>query len=860
MKPVETYYSIGLKPDVSSKLREVFHALKKSDPQNLDDPSKLGNSPYSIAFYDSDLIEVKTIIDTVSNTYCIAICQNHESGIKAMESGASDYILLSELNSFSISKSVILVERFIKAHKRLVQSDKIAEGDRFLVEKKYRALVETTSNGIWEYDQEKNEIAWSDSLYRILGYKPEDEIQPVMICELAHPENRDKIRKEMRDQLDRGLPYESEFPIIKKDGKYIWVRAECNGIKNGDGEVMHILGSVKDIDQRKRAEIDLASTKNRIENIADGINGVMARYRLRTDEVIENLYLSSGAKEMWGLNKEEVTSNPRRVWNLLDESQYNLLETKFRNAICENKKLDHVYSFTDNDGNEKHLHVIAIPKRFEDGTIEWDSITTDVTALKTIENESNEQQLMLQNIISNIDGVVQRYKIKPDGKGELVFLSRGYEKISGVPVSEVNYSSSLVWDQVIEEDRQKLIDSIETSLLELTAWQQTWRIVDNKGQLKWIQGSGMPTKQTDGSIVFDTVNTEITQLKDITSELAQAKQEFRLAAKAAHLGLWKFDPINDILEWDDQMFKIFGIDPKKFSGKRQEWVDALHPDDLTKSVSALVETVNTGTDLEFQFRILRKDSNEVRHIRASANAILDKNGEVVFLVGLNWDVTHLVRAQEKITESNNRYALASKATQDAIWDLDIRTNILKWNSSFNELFGHEIILDKDHLDDWAKLVHPDDYERVVLGLDNFIKAGKNKWEEQYRFKKGDGEYAYVHDRGFIVRDHDGIALRMVGAMRDVSAHTEFLNAIEAQNEKLKKIAWTQSHELRGPLTRIMGLTTLVEEDGFRDITMEEFLAYLKSASIELDKVIKEIVDASEEVGIYVPEKNDVAKK
>ncbi|HKK40214.1 MAG TPA: histidine kinase dimerization/phospho-acceptor domain-containing protein, partial [Cryomorphaceae bacterium] len=89
---------------------------------------------------------------------------------------------------------------------------------------------------------------------------------------------------------------------------------------------------------------------------------------------------------------------------------------------------------------------------------------------------------------------------------------------------------------------------------------------------------------------------------------------------------------------------------------------------------------------------------------------------------------------------------------------------------------------------------------------------------------------------------------------------EFLNAITAQNEKLKKIAWTQSHELRGPLTRIMGLSNLVKQDGLKDITMDEFLNYLNAAAGELDHVIKEIVEASEEVRIHNPEEQKALKK
>lgn len=862
MMPSEKYYSFRLSSTLSEKVGEILGALKKTVPENLDDLNKLVHDSGAIVFYNADNSEHSQIIGQHKNGRFIALAQNEKNALNALENGAKDCILVSELDEFSLAKSLILAERMreIPHDTQLHESQHYEEPPVSLAEQKYTALLETTSLGVWQFDIEKNEIEWSESLYRILGYTGVDRAKPVPISDLARPEEREKIQKEILDHAVKGLPYKSEFRVEKKDGEYTWVRVEGNGIRNGKGEVVLILGSVKNINLRKQVEFDLNNTKSRIETIANGINGVMARHKIHADGKFENLYVSSGVNEMWGLSKKDVIANPHRIWNLLDQSEYELLESEFYKAVEENKKLDHVYSFTDKKGRLKFLHVIAIPKKFENGTIEWDSITTDVTAIKAVETESREQQVMLQNIISNLDGVVQRHKVYPDGKEELIYLSKAYEKISGIPVEEVKERYSLFWDQVIEEDRQRVIESVEESLSELTPWQQTWRILNRQGELKWLQASGTPHKQEDGSILFDTVTTEITQLKDITTELAESKQEFRLAAKAAQLGLWKFDPVHDILEWDAQMFKIFGIEPKDFTANRQAWVDSLHPDDRKKSVNALIDAVSNGSDLEFQFRIINKSNQEVRHIRASANSIVGKNGETVFLVGINWDVTHLMRAQEKLVESNHRYALASKATEDAIYDLNLQTNDLRWNESFNRLFDHKINLEKDHFSDWAHLLHPDDYDRVVVSLEKFLKTGKNKWEDRYRFKKGNGEYAHVNDRGFIVRDYQGTAIRMVGAMRDVTAHTEFIRAIKTQNEKLIKIAWKQSHELRGPLTRIMGLISLVEQDGFKDITMKEFFAYLNSAATELDQVIKEIVDSSEEVGTYQTEEQNILKK
>jgi light-regulated signal transduction histidine kinase (bacteriophytochrome) len=93
---------------------------------------------------------------------------------------------------------------------------------------------------------------------------------------------------------------------------------------------------------------------------------------------------------------------------------------------------------------------------------------------------------------------------------------------------------------------------------------------------------------------------------------------------------------------------------------------------------------------------------------------------------------------------------------------------------------------------------------------------------------------------------------MVGAMQDRTEITDYLQAIEKQNEQLKAIAWTQSHKLRGPLTRIMGLTDLAQASDFGEIDRETFFKFMKEASTELDEVIHTIVKQTEEVDLKRP--------
>lgn len=722
-----------------------------------------------------------------------------------------------------------------------------------LNEFQYQMLVESTSDGVWHRDLEDGEISWSASLYAFLGYAPGEDFKPVSICDLAHPEDRNRAKERIDKRVRSGQEFDAEFRVRKKNDAYVWIRTEGRGFSSANGAMAAALGTVKDIDERKRAELDLELNNIQIVNLTNGINGILAKHRYYPDGRFDNVYVSTGLMSNSTADSNKSDVDPTSFLSQLCPEELEKLRTAFNKSALDNTKVDHVYAVGNPESEQLWYRVVAVPTRFENGMVEWDSITTDVTALRIAEQASLDQEKILENIINSIDGVVQRYKVYPDGRDELVYMSQGFEKISGIPVREVMENRDVVWDQIVEEDRVNVANSIKESREKMTPWRHTWRIIARNGTLKWIQGSGTPTLLNDGSVVFDTVTTEVTRIKGITDELASSKEEFKLATKAAQLGLWKFDPQSNLLEWDDQMFTIYGVDPKSFAGSRQEWTGALHPKDLEKSIRSLNDVITNKAELDFQFRIIKKDTQEVRHIRASAICQENRRGSGLYVIGLNWDVTHIIEAQEKIAESNNRYALASIASQDAIWDLNLNTGVLHWNLSFSKLFGHEIDDQKDQFKEWSQWVHPEDQDRVVRGLEKFFVSGGNKWEERYRFEKGNGDYAYVVDRGFIVRDSTGKATRMVGSMRDVSANTKYLNAIKSQNEQLKKIAWTQSHEIRGPLTRVMGLIDLVERDGFADISITEFLLYLKTAATELDEVIKEIIDSTEEVGIYDPD-------
>lgn len=117
-------------------------------------------------------------------------------------------------------------------------------------------------------------------------------------------------------------------------------------------------------------------------------------------------------------------------------------------------------------------------------------------------------------------------------------------------------------------------------------------------------------------------------------------------------------------------------------------------------------------------------------------------------------------------ESLERFRLFSRATNDTIWDWDLVHDDLTWNDAFEDMFGFDRATFPKGGMGLKSHIHPDDRERVTQGLAKLVAGGEDKWSAEYRFLRADGWYATVLDRGFVIRDSSGKAIRMVGGMAD----------------------------------------------------------------------------------------------
>jgi len=166
------------------------------------------------------------------------------------------------------------------------------------------------------------------------------------------------------------------------------------------------------------------------------------------------------------------------------------------------------------------------------------------------------------------------------------------------------------------------------------------------------------------------------------------------------------------------------------------------------------------------------------------NYILSKNEKKNIAV-----FKKLKETNEEIKESNEKYDIVAKATSDTIWDWKIQEDSINWNKGIEGIFGYNPAEVGKTSKWWFDKIHPEDSIRMSIKLYSFIEQKTEKWQDQYRFRCADGTYKYVLDRGFLLKDESGRAIRMIGAIQDITKQKE-----EEQRLKLLETVITQSRD------------------------------------------------------------------
>ena len=228
----------------------------------------------------------------------------------------------------------------------------------------------------------------------------------------------------------------------------------------------------------------------------------------------------------------------------------------------------------------------------------------------------------------------------------------------------------------------------------------------------------------------------------------------------------------------------------------------------------------------------------------------DERGQPTRVLEINADITDRQRSERALRLSEERFQIVSRATHDGLWDWDIETDSLWFSDSFAAILGYQPGELDPTLAVWEAAIHPQDHDTVLASLGAFLESAEETWTGEYRLRRADGSYAFVFDRGHVIRDANAKALRMVGSVMDISrrkeAEAELLaakEAAEAASRAKSEFLANMSHEIRTPMNGIIGMTDLTLETELRR-EQREYLGMVKSSAHSLLGLINDILDFS----------------
>ena len=305
--------------------------------------------------------------------------------------------------------------------------------------------------------------------------------------------------------------------------------------------------------------------------------------------------------------------------------------------------------------------------------------------------------------------------------------------------------------------------------------------------LTFLLGAGviLRTIATTRSAVYESLRSR-SEMSALIEALRRSEEHYRFSVELNPQIPWISDPEGQIVEVGPRWTELTGVPAEEALGGG--WTNYLHPDDLPSVLAhwsqALTSVDNAVADVRYR---VRNTDGSYRWCRARANPRRNADGRIVSWYGTLEDIHDQVTAELALRESEERYRLASHATNDVIWDWSHRTDRIEWGNGAVDVLGYPEASKGTPVSWWKERIHPDDLPGVDATYDTVLRNVQDSWSHEYRFRAAHGNFINLFSRGYVVRDDEGHAVRSIGALLDVTA-------ARRSEEELR---WAANHD---PLT------------------------------------------------------------
>jgi|HubBroStandDraft_2_1064218.scaffolds.fasta_scaffold00136_7 PAS domain S-box-containing protein len=438
----------------------------------------------------------------------------------------------------------------------------------------------------------------------------------------------------------------------------------------------------------------------------------------------------------------------------------------------------------------------------------------------------------VQVLVDSIPALI--HTSRPDG--HLDYFNKRWLEYLGVTLDEV---AGWNWTAFIHpEDVEGILTRWRACLATGETFEYETRVRRANGDYRWMFHRKVPLRDANGNIIkwygssmdIDERKTAEEQLRWNAQELQRSEFYLAEGQRLAHIGSWAFDP-DGFDYWSPELFRMHGLDPANKPPSVQEYLDRVHPHDRESMADLIKGILAKASPFDATKRIVRPNG-EVRYIRCVGAPVVEKQSLKKY-IGSAIDVTEHELLTQELRRREAYLTEAQRLSHTGSFGWNISNGDHFWSEETYHIFGLNRAV-KPSLDLVLRHVHPDDRDLVRKIVHRASTDGED-FEVKYRIRLLNGLVKHLHVIAHPWKNSTG-NLEFVGAVTDITATTQAVEALRRSEEHLREVietipamAWTALPD---------GSIDFVSRSWleYMDFSMEDWLGTGRQAAIHPDDI------------------------